>query len=67
MGLKPTGSPMYFLESPELELNLLYQSCSLGTALSFLIHREPVSIRVPSITYTSAGMRSIRSAFPAGE
>ena len=66
MGPKPTGSPMYFLENSEQDLKLL-QSCSLGTALSFLIHRKPVSIRVPSITYTSTGIRRIETAFPADE
>ena len=67
MGPKPTGSLMCFLESPGHELNLLYQLCSQGTALSFLMHREPVSIKAPSITNISAGMRSIEAAFPVNE
>ena len=66
-GPTPTDSPMCYLENSEHEINLLYQSCTLGTALWFLIHREPVSIKVPSSTYTSTGMRRIESAFPADE
>ena len=67
MAPKPTGSQMCYLGNSEHELNLLYQSCSLGTVLSYLIHRKPVSIKVPSNMYTSAGIRSTEAAFPADE
>ena len=67
MGPKPTDSPMCYLGNSEHELNLLYQSCSLGTALSFLIHRKPISRKVLSNMYTLAGIRSTEAAFPADE
>ena len=60
MGPKPTGSPMCFLENSEHEPNSLYQSCSLETALSFLIHRKPVSIKFHQISTPRQDYEALR-------